>query len=182
MTEEKRSRRRRGRRRGQQRDAETADGAQQPEPAADTEQPRARRDTRRTPGAPPSPSNPSTSIRRSPSEPRRQQRDDRGRRGRDDGSRDRGRDRGPSRDRSGPRSYEPIVPQDETSIALGAAFKEAQTAVRDARKALDKRKAEHGDEPDWLVAQLEDAERRFEEAATEWSEHLSTTGRKVVRR
>ena len=74
------------------------------------------------------------------------------------------------------------MPQDETSIALGAAFREAQNAVRDARKVLDKRKAEHGDEPDWLVEQLQETERRFEEAATAWSDHLSTTGRKVVRR
>jgi hypothetical protein len=54
--------------------------------------------------------------------------------------------------------------------------------VRDARKALEKRRAEAGDEPEWLVAQLEAAERRFEEAATAWTEHLETTGRKVVRR
>jgi hypothetical protein len=74
------------------------------------------------------------------------------------------------------------VPQDPVSIELGAKFREAQTAVRDARKALDKRKAEAGDEPDWMLAQVEDAERRFEEAATAWSEHLSQTGRKVVRR
>jgi hypothetical protein len=74
------------------------------------------------------------------------------------------------------------VPQDETSIALGAAFREAQTAVRDAKKLLDKRKAEHGDEPDWMLQQLAEAERRFEDAATAWSEHLAGTGRKVVRR
>ena len=74
------------------------------------------------------------------------------------------------------------MPQDERSIELGAAFKEAQVAVRDARKALDKRKAEFADEPDWMLAQLEDAERRFQEAATAWTEHLETTGRKVVRR
>jgi hypothetical protein len=74
------------------------------------------------------------------------------------------------------------VPQDPISIELGAKFREAQMAVRDARKALDKRKAESGDEPDWMLAQVEDAERRFEEAATAWSEHLSQTGRKVIRR
>jgi hypothetical protein len=73
------------------------------------------------------------------------------------------------------------VPQDETSIALGAAFKEAQQAMREARKTLEKRKAEAGDEPEWLVAQYNEAVARFEAAATAWTEHLETTGRKVVR-
>lgn len=74
------------------------------------------------------------------------------------------------------------VPQDERSLELGALFKEAQGAVRDARKALDKRKAEFGDEPEWMVEQFQQAEKRFEAIATEWAEHLSKTGRKVVRR
>jgi len=74
------------------------------------------------------------------------------------------------------------VPQDEHSIELGQRFREAQTAIRDARKTLDKRKAEHADEPQWLVDQLNEAEQRFAEVATEWSEHLANTGRKVVRR
>ncbi len=74
------------------------------------------------------------------------------------------------------------VPQDERSIELGARFKEAQVAIRDARKALDKRKAEFGDEPEWMVEQLQQAEKQFEVVASEWVEHLETTGRKVVRR
>jgi len=74
------------------------------------------------------------------------------------------------------------VPQDERSIELGALFKEAQIALRDARKALDKRKAEFGDEPEWMLEQIQSTEKRFEEVATEWSEHLAKTGRKVVRR
>jgi hypothetical protein len=74
------------------------------------------------------------------------------------------------------------VPQDELSIELGAKFKEAQVALRDARKAMEKRKAEFGDEPDWMLEQYQAAERAFEEAATAWHEHLGTTGRKVVRR
>jgi hypothetical protein len=74
------------------------------------------------------------------------------------------------------------VPQDPVSIELGAKFKETQVAVRDARKALDKRKAEFDDEPEWMLEQLTEAERAFEEAATAWSDHLGTTGRKVVRR
>jgi hypothetical protein len=73
------------------------------------------------------------------------------------------------------------VPQDERSIELGAAFKEAQILMRDARKALAKRKAEFADEPDWMLEQLALAEKRFEEAASAWTEHLETTGRKVVR-
>ena len=74
------------------------------------------------------------------------------------------------------------MPQDERSIELGQRFREAQTAIRDARKTLDKRKAEQGDEPQWLLDQLNEAEQRFAEVATEWSEHLANTGRKVVRR
>jgi hypothetical protein len=74
------------------------------------------------------------------------------------------------------------VPQDPVSIELGAKFKESQIAVRDARKALDKRRAEFDDEPEWMLEQLATAERTFEEAATAWTEHLETTGRKVVRR
>jgi hypothetical protein len=73
------------------------------------------------------------------------------------------------------------VPQDELSIELGQRFREAQNALRDAKKTLDKRKAEQGDEPPWLVEQYDEAERRFAEAATAWHEHLSKTGRKVVR-
>lgn len=91
------------------------------------------------------------------------------------------RDR-PPRDRDrGSRVFEAPVPQDERSIELGAAFKEAQVLMRDARKALAKRKAESADEPDWMLEQLAAAEKRFEEAASAWSEHLETTGRKVVR-
>jgi hypothetical protein len=78
--------------------------------------------------------------------------------------------------------YEEIVPQDEVSIELGARFKECQVAIRDARKALAKRKAEFDDEPEWMAEQLAEAERAFEEAATAWTEHLEKTGRKVVRR
>ncbi len=74
------------------------------------------------------------------------------------------------------------MPQDELSIELGAKFREAQMAIRDARKALDKRRAEFDDEPEWMLQQLTDAETRFAEVATEWSEHLAKTGRKVVRR
>jgi len=89
----------------------------------------------------------------------------------------------PQRERDNrPRVFETPVPQDELSIQLGAAFKEAQVAVRDARRALDKRGAESGDEPEWMVEQLATAEQRFEEAATAWADHLATTGRKVVRR
>lgn len=78
--------------------------------------------------------------------------------------------------------FETPVPQDELSIELGARFKETQVAIRDARKALVKRTAEHGDEPDWMLEQLAEAVRAFEEAATAWTEHLEKTGRKVVRR
>jgi hypothetical protein len=73
------------------------------------------------------------------------------------------------------------VPQDPRSIELGAAFRDAQMAMRDARKALDKRRAEYNDEPEWLVEQLAAAETAFASRADEWSEHLETTGRKVVR-
>jgi hypothetical protein len=61
-------------------------------------------------------------------------------------------------------------------------FREAQAVLRDARKALEKRRLEFGDEPEWMVEQLREAERRFEQVATQWVEHLSKTGRKVVRR
>jgi hypothetical protein len=178
MAEEKRPRRRRGRRGRGGQQAGPPDGVDgsQSQPEAQGDRP-ARRDTRRGSGGPPSPSN-SGAIRRSPSSGGKPQRDDGRRRSREDAQRQRN---GP-RERSAPRVFEPIVPQDETSIALGAAFREAQTAMRDARKALDKRKAEQGDEPDWLLEQLHGAEQRFEEAATAWSDHLSTTGRKVVRR
>jgi hypothetical protein len=74
------------------------------------------------------------------------------------------------------------VPQDERSIQLGAMFREAHAALRDARKALEKRKADSGDEPDWMVEQCRAAEARFAEISTEWSEHLSKTGRRVLRR
>ena len=77
--------------------------------------------------------------------------------------------------------FEEPVPQDPRSVELGARFREAQTALRDARKTLEKRKAEHGDEPQWLLEQYAEAEQRFEEVATEWSDHLATTGRRVVR-
>jgi hypothetical protein len=74
------------------------------------------------------------------------------------------------------------VPQDPGSIELGAKFKDAQVALRDARKALDKRRAEFNDEPDWMIEQLQAAELAFADAATAWHDHLATTGRKVVRR
>ncbi len=74
------------------------------------------------------------------------------------------------------------MPQDEVSIALGARFKETQVAIRDARKALAKRKAEFDDEPEWMAEQMAEAVAAFEVAATEWTEHLEKTGRKVVRR
>ncbi len=74
------------------------------------------------------------------------------------------------------------MPQDERSVELGARFREAQNALRDARKTLDKRKAEHGDEPQWLLDAYAEAEAAFAAAATAWAEHLETTGRKVVRR
>jgi hypothetical protein len=86
-----------------------------------------------------------------------------------------------SRDDRGARPFEPPAPQDPRSIELGAAFKESQVAMRDARKALDKRRAEFGDEPDWLVEQLAAAEARFAAASTAWVEHLETTGRKIAR-
>jgi len=73
-------------------------------------------------------------------------------------------------------------PPDPRSVELGQQFREAQAAVRDARKALDKRRAEFDDEPEWMLAQLAEAERRFEEASTAWVEHLGTTGRKMARR
>jgi hypothetical protein len=82
----------------------------------------------------------------------------------------------------GPRVFEAPVPQDERSVELGAAFRETQIAMREARKALAKRKAEFDDEPQWMLDQLHETEQRFEAAATAWSEHLETTGRKVVRR
>ena len=94
----------------------------------------------------------------------------------------RGRDRAPRERDYRPRTYEAPVPQDERSIELGQQFREAQSALRDAKKTLDKRKAEQGDEPQWLIDEYEAAERRFEEAATAWSDHLATTGRKIVRR
>jgi hypothetical protein len=123
---------------------------------------------------------PSSNIRRAPSA----RRDDRGtRRGADD-RRPRDRDdRGRSRsgDDRPSRIFEPPVPQDPRSVELGAAFREAQTAMRDARKALEKRKAEYGDEPEWLAEQLAAAEARFTAAADEWAQHLETTGRKIVR-
>lgn len=74
------------------------------------------------------------------------------------------------------------MPQDERSLELGTMFKEAQLALRDARKAIEKRKADFDDEPEWMLEQYRAAEKRFEEISTEWSEHLSRTGRKVVRR
>ena len=75
-----------------------------------------------------------------------------------------------------------LPPQDPHSIELGAAFKEAHQALRDAMKALDKRKAEQGDEPPWLLEQLQAAEVRFAAAADEWARHLEQTGRKQVAR
>jgi hypothetical protein len=87
-----------------------------------------------------------------------------------------------SRDRGSSRTLEPPVPQDPLSIELGAKFREAQIAIRDARKALEKKKAESGEAPEWMVEQLTTLEQAFEVVATEWAEHLATTGRKVIRR
>lgn len=111
---------------------------------------------------------------RQPARAERPQRD-RAERQRPERGGDRARDRGP-------RYEAPPPPQDERSIELGAAFREAQAALRDAKKALEKRKAEFGDEPEWLLEQLEAAEQRFAKAATEWHEHLLTTGRRMARR
>jgi hypothetical protein len=134
--------------------------------------------------APAGPPGPSGIRRAPPREPARDgerplRRDDRGRRGderrpRDDRSRPRQEDRGA-------RPFEPPVPQDPRSIELGAAFREAQTALRDARKALEKRREDFGDEPEWLVEQLAAAEAGFAEASNAWVEHLETTGRKMAR-
>lgn len=98
-----------------------------------------------------------------------------------DGRRRASRDGGGGRERP-PRVFEPPAPQDPRSIELGAAFKEAQTALRDAARTLEKRRAEFGDEPEWLREQYRVAEQRFEEAATAWAEHLETTGRTMARR
>jgi hypothetical protein len=106
--------------------------------------------------------------------------DERPRRGSDDGHARDGRARTRLDDRSA-RVFEPPAPQDPRSVELGAAFREAQAAARDARKALEKRKAEFGDEPEWLVEQLAAAEARFAAASTAWVEHLETTGRKMAR-
>lgn len=73
-------------------------------------------------------------------------------------------------------------PQDPLSIELGQKFRDTQVAVRDARKALDKRRAEFNDEPEWMLAQLAEAHDRFEEASTAWVDHLSNTGRNMARR
>jgi hypothetical protein len=111
-------------------------------------------------------------------------RDERGRTQRE--RREGGREARDSRERprrdSGPRMMEAPPPPDPVSVELGQKFREAQAAVRDARKALDKRRAEFGDEPEWMVAQLAETERRFEDASTAWVEHLSGTGRKMARR
>ena len=80
-----------------------------------------------------------------------------------------------------PREWEPPVPQDERSKELGGLFREAQNALRDARKTLDKRKAEFADEPQWLLEAYAEAEARFTAAATAWQDHLAATGRRVVR-
>jgi len=202
MTDEKKRRRRRGRRGGQRApgegDAQQPQGQAQPdEGAAEAANGRApRRDTRRgragAPDGPPSPGNPA--IRRAPSAGDRTRdragAESRDRTHRSGGERDRGgrpqRDGRDGRDRprrdSGPRMLEAPPPQDPRSIELGQQFRDAQAAVRDARKALDKRRAEFNDEPDWMIAQLQDAERRFEEASTAWVQHLETTGRKMARR
>jgi ribonuclease E len=204
MSEGRRSRRRRGRRGGGGRPQDQEGASQDAQPESSEPDRPVRRDSRRSvrgdgpPGPPPGPSN----IRRAPQQGGAR-RDDRGRRfgePRSDGERPRRPDGGRRVDggrrgdgerrhdgqRSrqedrGARSFEPPTPQDPRSIELGAAFKEAQVAMRDARKALDKRRAESGDEPDWLVEQLAAAEARFAEASTAWVEHLETTNRKVVR-
>jgi hypothetical protein len=153
--------------------------------------PRPRQDTRRGPGRgdrdripsgpPPGPGG--GRIQRAPGAAHRP-RD--GRPQRDGGQRDRGgrdgqRDRGPRRD-SPARVFEPPVPQDERSVELGARFREAQVAMREAKKALAKRNAEFSDEPAWMLEQIAAAEQAFEAIATEWADHLGTTGRKVIRR
>jgi len=177
----RRPRRRRGGRGG----ANRPRGEGRPEQAASATPPaqgeaRApRQDTRRgrggerprTPPGPPGPTPSTGRIQRAPSTGERPRRD----RQPGDGDGRGGRDRGA-------RAAEIPVPQDERSLQLGAMFREAQTALRDARKALDKRMADFGDEPEWMLEQYHAAEKRFEEISTEWSEHLSRTGRKVVRR
>jgi len=197
MDEQRQGRRRRGRRGGQarQRDEQqqrpqgTPPGPPGPPDATPParaqgggeEQPRRRQDTRRdrrgTPAPPPREGG-SRIHRRAPDERPQPEARERGGRSREGRPRDgRGRDG----ERSA-RSFEPPVPQDARSIELGAAFREAQNALRDARKTLEKRKAEHGDEPEWLLAEYRATEERFAAAATAWHEHLSQTGRKVVRR
>ncbi|MEX2245553.1 MAG: hypothetical protein WEC75_02610 [Dehalococcoidia bacterium] len=205
MDEQRGPRRRRGRRGGKNRQSQGSQPPQPPQPASEQnapprtggtvhrapqpdtrpapaggQEPRARRDYRRGPGGPGGPGGPAPAQPPPP-----QQKDERPRRG--DGRPPRDRDRRPSRDgRDGrdarPRVFETPVPQDEASVALGARFREAQMAVRDARKTLDRRRADQGDEPEWLQEQYAEAERLFEEVATEWSDHLAKTGRKVVRR
>lgn len=175
----KRSRRRRGRGGGH--------GRQQPAPerqqqqAARAEQPESngrppRRDTRRgrRPEAAGEQPAPRGRIQRSPATTERTERRETSRGGRD------GRANGAQR-RDRTARAEP-VPQDPRSVELGAQFREAHVALRDARKALDKRKAEFGDEPEWMLDQYRAAEARFEQVATEWSEHLAKTGRKIARR
>ncbi len=173
--------RRQRRRRGSRGGANRPRGESRPEQAAgaptEGEPRQPRQDTRRIrgerPRTPPTgpPGPPGGRIQRAPSAGERPRRD----RQPPSGDRDVRRDRGP-------RTLEVPVPQDERSLQLGAAFREAQTALRDARKALEKRKAEFGDEPEWMLEQYRSAEQRFEEISNEWSEHLSKTGRKVVRR
>lgn len=174
---------------GQPRTGQQPPGPQQPQPQPPQPDARTpRQDTRRgrgpeRPRTPPGPPGPASGgrIQRAPSSGDRPARVDRApSEGRPRGG---SRDRGPQRERDrGPRVLEPPVPQDERSVELGAMFREAQTARRDARKALDKRKAEFSDEPEWMLEALHAAEKRFEEVATEWSDHLAKTGRKFVRR
>jgi hypothetical protein len=196
MTDGKRPRRRRRGGQGRGRDGRQqrpADEQQRQQPDGERPSQAEGRQRGRPPG-PPGPPAGDGDRRRPRVDTRGQQREARpeaGRRGGGDGrgggrdgrggGRD-GRERRGDRDGRGQRTYEAPVPQDERSVELGAQFREAQTAMREARKTLDKRKAEHGDEPEWLVEQYDAAVKGFEEAATEWSEHLSKTGRKVVRR
>ncbi|TAK55288.1 MAG: hypothetical protein EPO22_14670 [Dehalococcoidia bacterium] len=177
----RRPRRRRGgrgganRQRGESRPEQPSSaqpGGESRPPRQDTR--RGRSERPRTPPGPPGPTPAGGRIQRAPSAGERPRRDRQPQGGGD-------RDGRGSRDR-GPRTLEVPVPQDERSLELGTMFKEAQLALRDARKAIEKRKADFDDEPEWMLEQYRAAEKRFEEISTEWSEHLSRTGRKVVRR
>jgi hypothetical protein len=183
MSEERRSRRRRGRRGGQRQSDNGAPQQQQPPQGGTPPRSEGRRDTRGTRPADNASGGGSSSVRRSPhtaSNDGRQRRDTRG------GPRNEPPQRRGPRDQGRPRQQQremlEMPPPDAVSVELGAAFKEAHQALRDAVKALDKRKAEQGDEPAWLVEQLQAAEARFSESADAWTTHLEKTGRRPMAR